>query len=136
MARYLKRLPVDPSLEPVQEPKPQMMKVGALIYDARCGTCHLPTGLGDPELAPPLSGSAIAQAEDPASLINLIVYGGSPSSAALLQRPASLRDDFEYMPALGSELDPEEIAIVATYVSNAWGNKGAPVTLEQVERQY
>jgi mono/diheme cytochrome c family protein len=136
MVRYLKRLQFNQSEAPSQVPERASMELGALIYDARCGTCHLPTGLGDPGLAPPLSGSAIAQAENPASLINLIVYGGRPSSKALLQRPASLRDDFEYMPSLGSELDPEEIAIVATYIRNSWGNRGAPVTVEQVEQQY
>ncbi len=136
IARFLKQRGADPGQRSPQSPDPETITLGALIYDARCGTCHLPTGLGDPELAPPLDGSAIAQADNPATLINLIVYGGKPSSATALERPATLRDDFEYMPALGSELDPEEISIVATYVRNAWGNRADPVTVEQVERQY
>jgi mono/diheme cytochrome c family protein len=38
------------------------------------------------------------------------------------------------MPALGWKLDDSEIASVATYVRNAWGNSAPPVSPAQVAK--
>jgi mono/diheme cytochrome c family protein len=38
------------------------------------------------------------------------------------------------MPAYAKELSDQEIADVATYIRNSWGNSASAVTAEQVER--
>ena len=39
------------------------------------------------------------------------------------------------MPEFGSKLADEEIAAIASYLRNAWGNVGGEVTEEQVSEQ-
>lgn len=99
-----------------------------LLYTIHCGTCHLPTGLGDPSVGPRLAGSAVVQAADPASLINSIIYG------AHIPQPAP-EHAWESMDAFGDELDDEEIALLATYLRANWGNLGGAVTESQVAAQ-
>lgn len=96
-----------------------------VTYGIHCGTCHLPTGLGDPTLGPPLVGSSIVQAADPASLINSIIYGAIPSPSG----------HWEPMESFGDKLSDREIASISTFMRSSWGNFGGPVTAEQVAKQ-
>ncbi len=127
MAVYLKSLP------PIERaPRHEMAaddyRAGELVYTIHCGTCHLPTGLGDPSIGPPLAGSAVVQAEDPASLINSIIYG------ATVPAPAP-QDAWETMEAFGDKLDDDEIALLSTYMRSSWGNRGGPVSEADVAKQ-
>ena len=82
---------------------------GETLYTIHCGTCHLPTGLGSTpgqDLGPPLAGSAVAQAPDPASLINIILYGSQ------VVRPTPPKA-WKNMKPLYDALDDEEVAAVA-----------------------
>ena len=127
MAGYLKSLParMDASAEAAPA---TVMGRGRTVYNLHCGTCHLPTGLGDPEMAPKLDrGSLVVQNDDPASMINVILYGPE-----LPDRPVRWRqpmDEHRYI------LDDEEVAAVATFVRNSWGNAAGLVTPEQVQEQ-
>ena len=127
MAVYLKSLP---PLEraPQHEMDPDDFRAAEVLYTIHCGTCHLPTGLGDPSIGPALAGSSVVQAEDPASLINSIIYG------AIVPTPAP-PDAWETMEALGDKLDDDEIALLSTYMRANWGNRGGKVTEADVERQ-
>ncbi|MDX2221315.1 MAG: cytochrome c [Rhodospirillaceae bacterium] len=131
MAVYLKSLPpIEPS--PQHELSAEERRRGETLYTIHCGTCHLPTGLGakpGSELGPPLVGSAIAQAADPATLINAILYGREilPGS----QSP----EHWTNMKPLGNVLNDADVAAIATYVRGDWGNRGGPVTAEQVAKQ-
>ena len=104
--------------------------MGRTQYNLHCGTCHLPTGLGDPEMAPRLNaGSLVVRASDPASLINVILYGPEPPS---LGSPSPWRkpmDEFQYL------LNDDEVAALATFVRQSWDNEAGRVTAEQVARQ-
>jgi mono/diheme cytochrome c family protein len=105
-----------------------VMGRGRTIYNLHCGTCHLPTGLGDPEMAPRLdSGSLVVQQDDPASMINAILYG--PELAALAPRWRNPMEEFQYL------LDDEEVAAVASFIRNSWGNRAGRVSAEQVAAQ-
>jgi mono/diheme cytochrome c family protein len=122
MATYLKSLPaVD---EPAgAEPDAQVMGRGRTVYNLHCGTCHLPTGLGDPEMGPQLDrGSLVVQDSNPASMLNA-------TPEALSPRWRHPMDEFQWL------LDDEEIAAVATFVRHSWGNDAGAVTPEQVARQ-
>jgi mono/diheme cytochrome c family protein len=127
MTTYLKSLP------PVEEASREVagnltMGRGRTVYNLHCGTCHLPTGLGDMEMAPRLaSGSLVVLAENPASLINVILYG--PERSELPDSWYDKMGEFQYL------LDDDEIAAVATFVRQSWENPGGIVTAEDVARQ-
>jgi mono/diheme cytochrome c family protein len=129
MAVYLKSLPGNDG--DVDAPATAtVLKEGATLYDLHCGTCHQPTGLGGPneDAGARLSGNPIVQASNPASLINVILYG--PHLAKL---PGAKR--WKDMPAFYEKLADDEVAAVASYIRNAWGNVGGAVTEAQVEKQ-
>lgn len=100
-----------------------------ILYTIHCGTCHLPTGKGDPTTGPPMVGSAIVVAEDPASLINVILYGAT-SSHELAPKHA-----WNNMEAMGEKLTDDEVASISTYVRASWGNEASPVTTKEVTAQ-
>jgi mono/diheme cytochrome c family protein len=127
MAAYLKALPPK-DIGSGGAPAKDVMAAGETVYTVRCGTCHLPTGLGADALGPSLVGSAIVQAPDPASLINIIMYGPKLP-------PAPFVSGRKQMTAFGDDLRDEEIAAVASYVRASWGNKGGAVSAEQVAKQ-
>jgi mono/diheme cytochrome c family protein len=129
MAVYLKSLPAnDPTAPPT--PDQSVMGMGRTVYNLHCGTCHLPTGLGDKESAPQLArGSLIVQASDPASMINIILYSPELPEPPLQTKRRESMDEFQYL------LTDDEIAAVATYVRNSWGNRAGQVSAEQVAEQ-
>jgi alcohol dehydrogenase (quinone), cytochrome c subunit len=125
MAVYLKSLPAQDTAESVT---PEQVSAGASIYKDRCEKCHGSSGRGGLFSGPALAGSAVAQASDPASLINVIVYG-----------PETPKDvsfgGWETMKPYADVLDDSQVAAVSNYVRGSWGNVGGPVSAEQVTRQ-
>ena len=99
----------------------------------------LPTGLGSPRTAdadptkvsPPLVGNTIIQAHDPATLINTILYGAHED--VLDDKSWPKMPGFELDFGLG--MDDEQVAALATYVRNSWGNKGPAVDAKDVAKQ-
>lgn len=127
MATYLlTKPPFNPG--PAKSAGDVTMGRGRTIYNLHCGTCHLPTGLGDPEMAPRLDrGSLVVAAENPASMINTILYGPElPDNSNRWRTPM---EEFQYL------LDDEEVAAVATFVRQSWGNQADLVTADQVAEQ-
>jgi mono/diheme cytochrome c family protein len=129
MAVYLKELPPNPGPSGSQ-PSEQLMTEGSVLYDVHCGTCHMPTGLGDhdEDAGARLVGSPIVQASSPASLINIVLYGPERPNP-----PAPYR--WKKMPSFANELTDEEIAAITTFVRNSWGNQAGAVTPKQVAAQ-
>ena len=126
---YLKTLPPI-SIAESQSADRRTMGMGRTIYNLHCGTCHLPTGLGDPEMAPRLNlGSLVVQAENPASLINVILYGPEEPDPPLPPKWLNPMEEFQYL------LDDEEVAALATYIRNSWNNNAGLVTASQVAEQ-
>jgi len=136
MAVYLKGLPAKTQLSG-QKIADDQIKAGEIVYTTRCGDCHLPTGLGiapgpdvDPtKVSPPLVGNPIIQAPDPASLINVILYGAHEAKQGEGAWPK--------MPGFQNEvgIDDEQIAALCNYLRSEWGNQGDPVTPAQVAKQ-
>jgi mono/diheme cytochrome c family protein len=136
IAVYLKSLPaLDPTPAPLDGTK---ARTGEVVYTTRCGDCHLPTGLGMPrtgqadpsKTAPPLAGNAALQAPDPATLINVILYGAHEESAAEGAWPKM--NGFE----LSVGLDDQQIAALCTYLRSSWGNQAGPVDAATVAIQH
>ena len=68
------------------------------------------------------------QADNPASLMNVILYG--PAVPEEISFGA-----WETMPAFGEKLSDEEIVAVANYVRGSWKNVGRELTLDDVRKQ-
>lgn len=87
---------------------------GQTLFGTTCVACHGPAGQG--AQGPSLVGNADALA-DGDFLAGTILHG------------------FGYMPAFSARFDDEQIASIATYVRNAWGNEFGVVTPEDVAAQ-
>ncbi|MFT4172578.1 MAG: cytochrome c [Rhodocyclaceae bacterium] len=98
---------------------------GAQVYLNNCNACHRSDGSGAMRAFPPLRGNSAVVAQDPTSLIRLVLEGSRmPSTAAA---PAPLA-----MPDFGWRLSDSQIADVLTYVRGRWGNQSSAVTTAQV----
>jgi len=128
IATYFKRLPPieNDFAAPAQERK---LARGQILYDLHCGTCHQPTGLGAADTGARLVDSLVVQASDPSSLINVILYGPQ------LPEPLPPIGEWEQMKSFNNKLRDEDIAALASYLRQAWGNKGGEVSVEQVAKQ-
>ncbi len=92
----------------------ELVKEGASVYRSRCAECHGLNGEGqwqDHDAAPRLAGKLAPLSVERIAL--LIIQGGS------------------YMPRFDS-LTHREIAAVATFVRNSFGNNHGIVTEEEV----
>ena len=126
MAVYIKSLPAHESATAVVTA--DQAKSGEAIYKSRCEKCHMSSGRGGMFTAPPLSGSAVVQTDDPASLINTILFGPT------IPKEVSL-GAWETMKAYRDILNDAETAQLANYLRGSWGNRGRPVTPSDVARQ-
>lgn len=84
----------------------ELMKRGEAIYNKSCAACHQPNGEGISGAFPPIKGSPLAMADDPAAHIDIVV-NGKPGTA---------------MAAYGPQLSKADIAAVITFERNAFGN--------------
>jgi mono/diheme cytochrome c family protein len=124
IAVYLKtRLP-SPNVSPAT-PDADAMHRGAQIYSDACASCHLEDGVGQPRVFPPLGKDAVLQQADPIGLEHLILAGTRIGTSA--SRPSPLA-----MPSFAWKLTDQEIADVATYIRNTWGNRAEQISASQV----
>ncbi len=132
MAVYLKSLPANEQRDagPADE---ATLRTGSLQYDIHCGTCHLPTGLGDESTGPPLTGSPVVLAVDPASLINITLYGAQVPGTAPSQEWQNR--EWKVMEPFAQKLSDDEAAALLSFVRSAWGNAAGEVTAKQVAKQ-
>lgn len=126
IALYLKSLPArEYSGETMS---PDQVSAGKAIYENRCKKCHSASGRGGVFSAPPLAGSAVAQAVDPASVINIVLYGAQTAEGVRYGA-------WETMRGYGDRLSDKEVADVINFIRGSWGNRAPPVTAEDVARQ-
>ena len=133
MAVYLKSLPAVEQNVTVSNPPPDVMRRGEIVYDVHCGICHQPNGEGAITTGPPLVGSAVALAPDPASLINITLYGPQLPHEPVSPQWQARR--WEAMESYYDVLNDREVAEVLTYIRNAWTNNASVVSEAQVRRQ-
>jgi mono/diheme cytochrome c family protein len=109
---------------PGQELSPR--DLGKKIYTDNCLTCHQASGLGIPNMNPPLAGSEWVIASKPDRLIRIVLNG--------LQGPIEVKGA-QYnanMFPFKDILKDEQIANVLTYIRSEWGNQASEVTPEEV----
>lgn len=86
------------------------LQAGQLLYETNCVGCH--GGDGNGGSGPALSGNETVQ--DTERVVNQILHGGGR------------------MPAFGPVLSDEQIASIASYIRNNWGNDFGSISIEQV----
>jgi mono/diheme cytochrome c family protein len=124
IAVYLKSLH-GPDDKQVDAADKHVMQAGSAIYTDNCEGCHLRSGDGEDDAFPPLKDSSSVQAEQPDTLVAVILQGG--------HLPVTGEDATGLaMPAFGERLDDADVASVATYIRNAWGNRGSGVSPSEV----
>lgn len=106
-------------------PDEAVMNAGAAIYFDNCAACHHADGSGEPYMFARLNGSNKVQADDPTTVLRIILEGAQaiPTQA----HPGPLA-----MPAFGWKLSDTEIADLVSYLRNAWDNTGTAVTASDV----
>jgi mono/diheme cytochrome c family protein len=124
MAIYLKEQSAGPDAMPDSPDAGDMQRGGAVFSDA-CTACHMEEGLGQARLFPPLRGNAVSQQADPTGVLHIILAGDR--TAVTSSRPTPLS-----MPSFAWKLTDQEIADVATYVRNSWGNSAQPISAKSV----
>jgi mono/diheme cytochrome c family protein len=120
IATYLKSQAASPTAA-ASAPDPEALRRGAGIYSDACASCHLEDGVGQPRLFPPLGHDAMLQQANPAGVLHLILAGTRIGTSA--SRPSPLA-----MPSFAWKLSDQEIADVATYIRNSWGNQATPIS--------
>jgi mono/diheme cytochrome c family protein len=88
---------------------------GAQLYLDNCNACHRSDGKSNAITFPALPGNETVLADDPSSLIRLVLAGSRLPHTAL--RPSALA-----MPGFAWRLSDEEVAQLVTFVRNSWGN--------------
>ena len=125
IATYLKSMPGTAERKAPAAPDQAVMDAGRAIFLDSCSACHRSDGGGVAHMFPPLARNANVQSNDPTTLVRMILQGAR--TAVTDQRPTP-----SSMPAYDWKLDDGQVAAVATYVRNAWGNTAPAVSAETV----
>lgn len=133
IAGYLQSLPGDSRQKPPQADAKtakalfsgDVSRPGAQAYLDNCAACHRSNGLGYRDTFPQLAHNPALLDEDPSSLISIIINGSR--TPMTVSAPTGLT-----MPDFGWRLSDEQVAQVASFVRNSWGNHAPAVTAEQV----
>lgn len=95
---------------------------GAQLYSSACASCHGENGQGVKGAFPSLTSNATVNASDPSNLI-MVIYDG-------INRHDSR--GYTVMPGFKRDLDDQQIAALASYVTQRFGHPDVSVTSEQV----
>ncbi len=99
--------------------KAELFQQGQQIFNSTCADCHRSNGEGLPDAFPALKGNSFVMG-DPDPVIQTILEG----------RKGKLGQ----MPTWKDKLTDQQIAAVATYIRNSWGNQAEAVTAARVAK--
>ena len=126
LVAYLGDRPPSPDAQ-VARPADAVMQQGKAIWEDECSACHRMDGSGVPRYFPPIRGSANLQQTNATTVLHYILAGAQRVPTDRAPTPLS-------MPAFYWKLDDAQIAAVATYARNSWGNQAAAVSSDDVAR--
>lgn len=99
---------------------------GSDVYLDNCNACHRSDGSGANRTFPNLVKNEAVNADDPISLIHVVLAGSSMPSTHTA--PSAIA-----MPDFGWRLSDAEVADVLSFVRGNWGNHAAEVSHDEVE---
>lgn len=123
---YLRSLPASPETR-VAAPDAAVMRQGEAIWKDSCSACHRMDGSGVPRFFPPLARNANLQQRDATTVLHYILAGTRRVPNDRAPTPLS-------MPAYDWKLDDQQVAAVATFVRNSWGNSAPAVPPDAVHK--
>lgn len=103
------------------------LELGKQVYEKHCETCHGTDGKGAPGIYPTLAGNRNVTMKSSLNTIRSVLNGGYPPTTQGNPRPYG-------MPPFQQILRNEEVALVVSYIRNAWGNRASVVTAVDVDR--
>ncbi|MDO9505825.1 MAG: cytochrome c [Hydrogenophaga sp.] len=128
MAVYLQALPHQaPKPVDVETADPQQMVRGEKLYAQQCAQCHGDNGEGAAGVYPRLAGNRAVTLVTPHNVVQAILGGGFAPATAGHPRPYG-------MPPYRTLLTDEEVAAVASFVRQSWGNQAPAVSGLAVQR--
>ncbi|HLR25136.1 MAG TPA: c-type cytochrome [Fodinibius sp.] len=107
----------DSSPKPLTPKEKERFNLGKKLFSSTCTACHQEDGQGMDGMAPTLVGSKWVVGK-PSHLIRILLDGKAGDMN---------------MPAFGDQYSNEELAAIATFVRQAWGNQQQPIAPSQVE---
>jgi mono/diheme cytochrome c family protein len=107
-------------------PEKNVMAAGEAIFRDSCAGCHRADGKGVPRMFPPLTHNANVQQQNATTVMRVILEGAQTAPTDKAPTPFA-------MPAFDWKLTDAQIAAVATYVRNSWGNSATPVSADEVK---
>ena len=130
MAVYLQALPQQADRAAAAAstaPPAAAMARGGKVYEQQCAQCHGDRGQGQAGAFPALAGNRAVLLADPTNVVRVVLQGGYLPATAGNPRPHG-------MPPFQQLLGDEEVAAVATFVRNSWGNSAPGVGTIEVYR--
>lgn len=126
MAGYLKSIKPKENFANDARGLAQKGAPGEDVYLAHCASCHGLEGKGVAGRIPKLAQNGAVQAQGPQDVMRVILGGLAPAH------------DFGPMPAVGASMSDEDVALVANFVRNRFGNSApadAKVSLVETLRK-
>jgi mono/diheme cytochrome c family protein len=115
MAAFLKSVPSQQSFPAVVASNyRQSAAPGSRTYLSYCGSCHGTRGEGSGQRVPALAHNGLVLAQGPEDIVRVMLGG------------VSARNGLSPMPAVGASMSNDQVAEVANYVRNAFGNAAPP----------
>ncbi len=128
MALFLGSIPATRRVAVAVEGAPgDVLARGEKLYAQHCAACHRENGQGVANIYPALAGNRAITLASPNNLVLAIRHGGFPPATAGNPQPFG-------MPPYGQVLDNDDIAAVATYLRQSWGNWAPAVSALDVLR--
>ncbi len=118
MALYLLSLKAE--AQPASSKKAVATEAGQQTFMRYCSTCHGVKGDGKAFAIPALAGNLTVNAENPQTLLRVILYGA--------QTPVTAEHMSNTMPGYGWTLTDQQAADLTNTLRASWGNQAAAVT--------
>jgi len=96
------------------------LQEGKTLFENNCADCHRTNGQGLPAAFPALDKNPFVVG-DPTKIIDTVLNG----------RKGKLGQ----MPTWKENFNDQQMAAIISYVRQAWSNKGAPITADQVKKR-
>lgn len=125
VAAHLATLPCPPAPPPPPPLDEARQALGQRLYSRHCADCHGAQGQGVAGIYPALAGNRSVNLPSAVNLVQALRHGGFAPATAAHPRPHGMPPQF---------LTDDEMAAVASWVRQAWGNQGQPVGWLEVSR--
>jgi mono/diheme cytochrome c family protein len=128
MAVYLQGLDTGtPAAAPPERAEAAQLALGEQVYRQHCIDCHGASGAGATGAYPPLAGNRTVTMPSSVNALQAILNGGFAPSTAGNPRPYG-------MPPYRTILTNAEVAAVASFIRQSWGNEAGAVSVLDVQR--